>query len=109
MQCDDRSQISSKHSLTFNWIADHLWTRHRPGFSGHANQKTGFWNWCRDGGVTALTHLVECDELSVQAHQVAGLRHLAHHEGDEGGVTLPLFPSKRRLGQQHAGVYGVFN
>lgn len=55
------------------------------------------------------THLVECYELRVQPHQVPGLRHFTDHEGDEGGVTLPLLPSQRGLRQQHAGIYGIFN
>lgn len=55
------------------------------------------------------THLVERDKLGVQAHQVSGLRHLADHERDEGGVALPLLPSQRGFCQQHAGIDGVFN
>ena len=62
-----------------------------------------------NSGIIVLTHLVECDKLSIQPHQVTCLRHLTDHEGDEGGMTLPLFPSQRGLRQQHAGIYGVFN
>lgn len=40
------------------------------------------------------THLVEGDKLGVQPHQVSSLGHLTDHEGDEGGVTLPLLSSQ---------------
>lgn len=60
-------------------------------------------------GAAGNSDLVECDELGVESHEVSGLRHLAHHEGDEGGVTLPLFTSQRGFGQQHIGLDGVFN
>lgn len=59
--------------------------------------------------VDAVAHLVERHKLGVQPDQVPGLRHLADHERDEGGVALPLLPGQRGLGQQHAGVDGVFD
>ena len=62
-----------------------------------------------DSHIIIQTHLVECDKLCVQPHQVTSLRHLADHEGDESGVTLPLLPSQRGLSQEHAGIDGVFN
>lgn len=56
-----------------------------------------------------MTHLVQRDKLGVQAHQVSSLRHFTDHQGDEGGVTLPLLAGQRGLGQQHAGIDGVLN
>lgn len=61
------------------------------------------------GGNHILTDLVQRDKLGVQPHQVSGLRHFTDHQGDEGRVTLPLLAGQRGLGQQHAGVNGVFN
>lgn len=56
-----------------------------------------------------VNYLIKSYKLCVQPHQVTSLRHLTDHERDEGGVTLPLLPSQRSLGQQHAGVDGIFN
>lgn len=47
--------------------------------------------------------LIQRDKFGVQPHQVARLRHLVQHEGDEGGVALALLASQGGLRQQHAG------
>lgn len=47
--------------------------------------------------------LIQRDKFGVQPHQVARLRHLVQHEGDEGGMALALLASQGGLCQQHAG------